>query len=405
MSLDIRTLLVAVALANIFCMGARVLLWRTHPAVPGLGRWALAGGLGALGFVLILAHGSTLPLPSVSLAQLAIGAGLVIVWDGFRRFVGRPPLAPRALAILASLVVALAVVGQLESSLRVQAASNAALIASFSALIARDLFAAARPLQVTVRATAWLYAANAAFFLIRAVVVARSTGPVGPVDPDGLAALPLLWWLGMTIAITLGMVLMTGERLQSDLDAQVHRDPLTGAYNRRAFSSIANEQIEVAHRQGRPLSALMIDLDEFKRINDHHGHGVGDTLLCRFVAVAEQILRGQDVLCRFGGEEFVALLPDTSADRALVAAERLRTAFAADSAAMESTNNTAFPLTVSIGVGELRAGEGIDSLLRRADAALYRAKDLGRNRCELADSAPTTATPIPGARQASQPEG
>ena len=108
--------------------------------------------------------------------------------------------------------------------------------------------------------------------------------------------------------------------------------------------------------------------------------------MCRFVAIAAQVLRAEDVFCRFGGEEFVALLPNTSADLALVAAERLRTTFAAESAATETSDDTRpIAITVSIGIAELEQDEDIESLLLRADTALYRAKDMGRNCCELAE--------------------
>ncbi len=108
-------------------------------------------------------------------------------------------------------------------------------------------------------------------------------------------------------------------------------------------------------------------------------------MLCRFVAIAERILRADDVFCRFGGEEFVALLPHAPAKQALVAAERLRIAFARETALTDTSGDEPpFPITVSIGIGELEQDEDIESLLRRADAALYYAKDRGRNRCELA---------------------
>ncbi|MGA7800412.1 MAG: GGDEF domain-containing protein [Gammaproteobacteria bacterium] len=387
MPFDIRTLLVAVALANAFCAGARLLLWRMHPAIPGLGRWALAGGLGALALVLILSNGAVPWLPSLSLAQVFVVAGFVLIWDGFRRFIGRPPLSHAALAVLAAVVLVWIVAVQLEQSLEIRALGNAVLIAILSALTARELFTAATPVPLAIRATGWAYAANAAFFLVRAIAPNPDAATaVGPLNPDGFAAFALLWWLGMTIAVTLGMVLMTAERLQADLDGQANRDPLTGALNRRAFSLIAEKEMARSHRYGKPLSVLMMDLDRFKQINDRLGHDGGDTLLCRFVAIAGRILRGEDIFCRFGGEEFVALLPETSAEQALVAAERLRTAFAGESATTElSHDSPPLPFTVSIGIGELEQDEDIEGLLRRADAALYRAKGMGRNRCELAN--------------------
>jgi len=389
MSFDIRTLLVAVALATAFCAGARLLLWRMHPALPGLARWALAGGFGVVALLFILSHGAAPWLPSLALAQAFIVAGLVLCWDGFRRFIGRRPLSYRQLLVLAVVVLGWIAAAQMAQSMEVRALGNALLVALLSALIARDLLTAPEPVPLAMRATGWAYAANTVFFLVRTLAADHSVGTAGPLNPDGFAAFPLLWWLCMIIAVTLGMVLMAAERLQADLDSQANRDPLTGALNRRAFSLIAEKETARARRYGQPLSVLIMDLDKFKQLNDRLGHDGGDALLCAFVDVTGKILRGEDVFCRFGGEEFVALLPDTSARQALVAAERLRAACAKESAIAADLRSTEpFALTVSIGIGELARDEDIESLIRRADAALYRAKGMGRNRCELAEDAP-----------------
>lgn len=145
-----------------------------------------------------------------------------------------------------------------------------------------------------------------------------------------------------------------------------------------------------SNRYGKPLSVLMIDLDRFKLINDHLGHKGGDELLCQFVTVSDHVLRSEDIFCRYGGEEFVALLPNTTAEMALVAAERLRSTFA-DELPETMKGILPFPITVSIGVSEREQDEDIESLLYRADAALYQAKRSGRNRCELAEGIRETA--------------
>lgn len=178
--------------------------------------------------------------------------------------------------------------------------------------------------------------------------------------------------------------MIANDRLQEELNHHATHDPLTGALNRRAFALLAEKQVAQAARTGRPLAVLMMDLDHFKRINDTLGHSGGDATLCRFVAVAGDVLRAEDVLCRFGGEEFVALLPHAEAAQAVAAAERLRLAFTATGA------------TVSIGVASLRPGEDLEDLLRRADAALYDAKRAGRDRTHLSEevaAAPAAAAP------------
>ena len=379
MPFDIRSLLVAVALATAFCAGARLLLWRMHPTMPGLSRWALAGGAAVITLVLIFSYGRFHWQPSLSLAQMFAVIGLVLAWDGFRLFIGRRSLSLRTLLLITAIVLTWIAVALLQQSTEIQALGNAVLVVILSTLIARELLTAPRPIPSAMRVTGWIYAINAAVFLLRTVAANEPPPSADALNPNGVAAAMLLWWLCMSIAVTLGMVLMTAERLQADLDNQANHDPLTGALNRRAFSIIAEKAMAQSFRYEKPLSILMMDLDNFKQINDLLGHNAGDVLLCRFVTVADQILRDEDIFCRFGGEEFVALLPSTAAEKALVAAERLRTAFS-----IESTgDSTSFAVTVSIGIAELGEDEDIESLLRRADTALYQAKDNGRNCCEV----------------------
>ncbi len=385
MLFDIRTLLVAVTLATAFCAGARFLLWRMHVSLPGLGRWALGGASAVMTFALILAYGKFHWQPSLSLAQLFVVVGLILSWDGFRRFLGKPPLKSIVLAGVAALALLWILVAQVHGSVSTKAIGNAVLIAILSVLIARELFLSPQRGSPTVRVTGCIYAINAAVFLIRAIVAQDSPELIDPLNPNGVAAFMLFWLLCSMIAITLGMVLMTAERLQSDLDHQANHDPLTGALNRRSCGLLFEKAVAHSRRHQLPLSVLMIDLDEFKKVNDCLGHDFGDKVLCRFVAIAQQVLREDDIFCRFGGEEFVAVLPNTSTEAALTVANRLRNAFAVTSAALETRKvHEPFTITVSIGAAELQQDEYFENLLRRADNALYQAKNNGRNCCELA---------------------
>ena len=385
MHLDIRTLLVAVTLATAFCAGARFLLWRMHQTIPGLGRWALAGVSAVITFLLILSYGIAQWSAALSLAQLFIIIGLLLSWDGFRRFLGQPALSPVRLLTMAAVGLLWVVIAQSQALIGAKAVGNAIVVAILSFLIARDLLFSAQHKTAAVRVTGCVYALNAVVFLMRAIVAQHNPDVVEPLNPNGVAAFMLLWLLCSVIAITLGMVLMTAERLQADLDNQANHDPLTGALNRRSCGLLFDKAIAQAQRHAQPLSVLMIDLDEFKEVNDRLGHDYGDKILCRFVAVAQAILREDDVFCRFGGEEFVALLPNTSAAAGLLVANRLRHAFAIDSSAIATPiTHQPFSITTSIGIAELEQDECFAGLLRRADAALYRAKDNGRNRCEVA---------------------
>lgn len=159
------------------------------------------------------------------------------------------------------------------------------------------------------------------------------------------------------------------------------RDPLTGTGNRIAMDQTLVREIDMARRHLQPLSLLMLDIDHFKHINDNHGHGVGDEVL---KAVAESIknqLRNVDMVFRFGGEEFLILLSNTSRDAAAMIGERLRYAAQVQDYFVEGAR---IELTVSLGCATLLPGESAESLLRRADSALYVAKREGRNRLAMA---------------------
>ena len=160
------------------------------------------------------------------------------------------------------------------------------------------------------------------------------------------------------------------------LEMQARCDPLTGLLNRRGLGGQFDFAIALARRSGRPLSLLTVDVDHFKRVNDTHGHGVGDQVLQGLARTLQQRLRRSDVAARIGGEEFVALLPDTGLEEAQAAADALRLAVAAQE------HPQVGHITISLGVSALRAGDedSASALMQRADAALYQAKGEGRNR-------------------------
>ncbi|ALH99894.1 diguanylate cyclase [Pseudomonas sp. FW306-02-F02-AA] len=159
------------------------------------------------------------------------------------------------------------------------------------------------------------------------------------------------------------------------------RDPLTGTGNRIAMDQTLQREIDMARRHLQPLSLLMLDIDHFKQINDNYGHSAGDDVLKAVATLIKDQLRNVDMVFRFGGEEFLILLSNTSRDAAAMIGERLR--YAAQ-AGEYSADGTLIGLTVSLGCSTLLPGESADSLLRRADSALYVAKREGRNRLAMA---------------------
>ncbi|GAB6068804.1 hypothetical protein JCM13664_21250 [Methylothermus subterraneus] len=169
--------------------------------------------------------------------------------------------------------------------------------------------------------------------------------------------------------------------LSRKLEQLANTDLLTGLPNRRYAQQRLVQELAQARRYGRPLSAMILDLDHFKSINDTLGHAAGDAVLKHAAQVLQNALRASDVLCRWGGEEFLAIVPNADLAAAGKLAERLRQALAAKQPKALALRR---PVTVSIGVGACPPARDLDSLLHAADQALYRAKEKGRNRVELA---------------------
>ncbi|CAD5106903.1 sensor domain-containing diguanylate cyclase [Zestomonas carbonaria] len=201
-------------------------------------------------------------------------------------------------------------------------------------------------------------------------------------DSSALAGIRQSLYLNMLICllITLVVLALVGllvRRYQQDIEALATTDMLTGLPNRRGFDLLAGQALREAQRNQEPLSALLIDIDHFKALNDSHGHLAGDQVLSSFASRLRDSLRQSDILCRWGGEEFIVLLKNTDHHAAYQLAEKLR----------QRINDSSFrfaeaelKVETSLGLTELRADDTLHSLISRADHALYRAKQSGRNR-------------------------
>jgi len=174
------------------------------------------------------------------------------------------------------------------------------------------------------------------------------------------------------------------EHKQSEeaLKRLANTDGLTGVLNRRRFMELSRQEVARSHRYGGPLSLIMLDVDHFKAVNDSYGHEVGDEVLVSLSQVCRQVLRQVDLFGRVGGEEFMALLPETGLEAAAMVAERLRIALAAHAV---SASKQELRVTISLGVAQLSPETRLSDLMRLADDAMYRAKQNGRNRVEISD--------------------
>jgi diguanylate cyclase (GGDEF)-like protein len=210
----------------------------------------------------------------------------------------------------------------------------------------------------------------------------------------------------LVVASSLAYLLMHRERADEETRRLAITDPLTGVFNRRTFIELAERELARSRREASALSLMILDLDHFKQVNDTFGHLAGDDVLVAFTALVRDRVRRGDLVVRYGGEEFCVLLPATSLPAAVALAERIRAATAASVLTPRPVR-----ITVSIGVTAYTGGREVtlEALLGRADEALYRAKDEGRNRVvalPLADEELAGQRPLPleGDRQASATE-
>lgn len=186
----------------------------------------------------------------------------------------------------------------------------------------------------------------------------------------------LLEHLLCSLVYPLRNALLYRDALQS-----ANTDPLTGLNNRAALEAALRREIDLAQRHETPLSLVVVDIDHFKTINDTYGHTVGDNAIQAFASCAVRTTRGSDILFRYGGEEFVALLSNTGSNGALLLAERLRRAV---SDMPLVCGDTCFNMSISAGLTTLVPGDTGESLFSRADCGLYLAKQEGRNRVRIA---------------------
>jgi diguanylate cyclase (GGDEF)-like protein len=204
----------------------------------------------------------------------------------------------------------------------------------------------------------------------RVGVVTATSETVDAFDPSDLE---LVRFIATTIALDIENV-------------RLHRvavtDPLTGIYNREFLQQRLPQEIEAAIDRDRPLSIALVDVDHFKAVNDQYGHSVGDVVLAEVARRLRSAIRGGDVLVRYGGEEFIAVLPKADAGRAWEVGERMRQRVC--ERAFDVGDGLALLLRVSVGIAQWRMGEDMPEIIERADIALYGAKQRGRNRVEVA---------------------
>ncbi len=406
MSLDVNTLFMVTIYVEAILGLLLLFAWVQNTAIHAVAWWGFAHLIRAASVVLFGMYGTAPDLITIDLANALLFTSFAVTWTGARVFDGRPvePVYLVTGAVLWLLVCRLPV---LADALDARSLIATGIITTYTWLTAYEFWQGRGEPLVSRWPAIFMLFAHGALFLLRTPLVAAlpfapSNRMLGSVWLTVLSFEALLF----TISIAFILLAMAKERTELRHRTAAMVDPLTGIANRRSFLQDAAQLAKRYAANPRPTAVLLIDLDHFKSINDRFGHALGDRALEVFAEAARQSLRSSDLLGRLGGEEFAAVLSDTSREKAMMVAERIRETFAK---AAREVDGRPVCATVSIGLVHCQdAGFDVAEQLAQADQALYFAKERGRNRVEVAsldmvlkrkDEAAGDAAPEPVATQ------
>jgi diguanylate cyclase (GGDEF)-like protein len=381
MSLDTSTLYFMSTMVAAM-LGAMLLVFGKNENIPALKWWGTAYLLGAASIALWTLASNALG-EMLSLALNAIGfVACGMVWNASRVFHGRKPIWPGLVLGAMAWIAAVMTLPPTASVMRMTI--GAGIVAVYAALTATELWTERRR-TLQKRWPTFAVPVMHGFVLMLPILLGNLLHPhddkfAGSIWVTGFSVELVLYAVGTVFVI----FMLVSERAVSAHKNAASMDPLTQMFNRRGFAEVSSRLIDREAKAGRPVTALIFDIDHFKSINDRFGHPAGDEVLKLFATVVVNTLRISDLSGRIGGEEFAALLP-CSLEEGVVAAERVREAFANSGIVVE---DGPVDTTVSIGVAGGPAGTELEVLLAAADTALYQAKRSGRNRVEAAEELP-----------------
>jgi diguanylate cyclase (GGDEF)-like protein len=373
------TTLLAIAVFTPAVAGCLLLLsWLQHQRVVALGVWGFGFITASVATTLIIVARGTIPdFWSIIVGNALLAAAYGILWSGARKFDGKTVSILLSLAGVLLWLVACSI-GPIYARPEARATVMAAIGICYTLLAVSELWRGRGdgvwrwPIMV-------LLLGHAASIPIHIPVAGAWKHP----DPADVDLLTFMIFEAAFVSICAAYLFggLVKDRIAASYQHSSLTDPLTGVANRREFFQTGERLLTRTRFARQPVALLMFDLDQFKSINDRYGHHAGDEVLNAFCKVATSHIRPTDLFGRIGGEEFAALLSDTSRQDALSLAERVRAAFGAT---RHSASESAFSSTCSVGVAVAEDGySDLKALLDAADQALYRAKALGRNRVEL----------------------
>ena len=381
MTADVPTLMLMVIVSSVVMAGALLVLGGWHRQ-DGLPYWAGALLLGGAGYALLLLRGRVPDALSIVLANALLSSMFSGMVAAVQCFHGHPP---RWLRLLVPPVLMAALMAWNLDSLALRVALANLLMAAQALWLLRCL---RRPGAGTPGRGALLLTVG---LVLEIGLLLHRSASAGMFAHQGASLLmgnmvQTLTFMTAFIALlvtSMGFVFMGKERADQLNLRLAAQDELTGLANRRAVIAALERDVARSLRTREALALMMVDVDHFKQVNDRHGHLAGDAVLRHVAGLLRDRVRAQDIVGRYGGEEFLVVLPDTGLDGARHLALQLCTAVQATPCVW---NGQTIAVTVSIGVfgGRLEPQDHWDLLLHAADSALYRAKESGRNRVEVA---------------------
>jgi diguanylate cyclase (GGDEF)-like protein len=365
------------------CGCAGLLMVRfSNPRLLGLGWLGAAMGTGGVGATLLLLDPRYSPVRSVVLADLLVLASMSLLHLAVMEVVGLSGLPRFAFFLLALQAGADLFKVYAGASGRFRITVIGLLIAAQATQTAMLLLRRApAAIQVPARFVSAVLVGFIGWNLLRSFATAtgllsRHTSPGHPLISQ-VQSFTFVLYLAVALGLAFGFFWMTTAGLTARLEDLASTDPLTGILNRRAFLRHLEDEFIRCQRASGSFALLMVDIDHFKRVNDTHGHSAGDEVLCAAVQNLRDAIRGIDLVGRWGGEEFVVLLPGADEAAAHIVAQRIR--LNVQRPALLGDKLKHIPITASLGIALGGSDGSIEEILCRVDAALYRAKSAGRN--------------------------
>ncbi|MCX7742827.1 MAG: GGDEF domain-containing protein [Tepidimonas sp.] len=375
--LDLRALVLLLGAIGVMTSVVLLHLWRQNRALlPAAAWWGVGPTIIFVGTVLLALRGAIGAPVSIVLGNSCIIGGAIAMYMGSRRFWGEPlPRWPWIwLGLTAAVLFVFSVVWP-NYPLRLTIVPGLMAVVQLAHL--RLVWRHDHRSFASQFLLAWV-AFSALALAVRSATAHLERPDADLFTPTLLHNVYLASYAFSLLGEGIGLVLLAQQRLQEHIRELATHDSLTGAMTRAAWWKAALHEVLRQRRQGTPLTVLMLDLDHFKRINDTHGHPMGDRVLRDFADRVRRTLRATDRFGRYGGEEFIVLLPDTGAQAGCALAERVRA---------QALQEGLPAYTVSIGVTELLPNDepadperALEGAIARADAALYQAKAQGRDR-------------------------